>query len=400
MINLKLCLLLVLSIFVVSGCWSSRDLNELAIATAIGIDKAENGEYEISVQIINPSEIAGQGKTNASSVTIYKIKDKTLFEAIRRLTTEAPRKIYLSHLRVIVFGEELAREGIQKTLDFLSRDHEYRSDFYFLVAKNSKAKDIISILTPLENISANKIHSSLQMSEKAWAPTTTVTLDKLISALVSEGANPVLTGIMIVDEDVEKGSSVKNLEEVIHHATLKLENLSAFKGDKLVGWLNTKESKGYNYIKDNVTNTVGHVPCPDKEGNVVVEVIRSKTKNTVEVINGEPKVLIHTSAEVHIGEVRCTLDLTKPQEIHALEKEVNEQFKDVINGAVRVAQEDLKSDIFGFGELVHRANPKVWKKLKENWNDTFTTLVVDVTTDVKIRRTGTILDSFQVKGKE
>ncbi len=50
---------LLLNITILSGCWSKKDLNELAIVTAIGIDKMEDG-YSVSIQILNPSELAGK----------------------------------------------------------------------------------------------------------------------------------------------------------------------------------------------------------------------------------------------------------------------------------------------------------------------------------------------------
>ena len=46
----------------------------------------------------------------------------------------------MSHLRIVVFGEELAREGIAKAIDFLLRDHEIRADFYMLVAREERAQ--------------------------------------------------------------------------------------------------------------------------------------------------------------------------------------------------------------------------------------------------------------------
>ncbi|MGE7646825.1 hypothetical protein ACQKM1_03405 [Peribacillus frigoritolerans] len=55
------------------------------------------------------------------------------------LSTDVPRRLYVAHLREIVFGEEMARAGIAKPLDVLSRQKELRSDFYMTVAKGSTA---------------------------------------------------------------------------------------------------------------------------------------------------------------------------------------------------------------------------------------------------------------------
>ncbi|MGO1528966.1 Ger(x)C family spore germination protein, partial [Senegalia sp. (in: firmicutes)] len=53
-----LLLIIIISINLITGCWDKRELSELSIASAIGIDRVED-EYLVSVQIINPSEVTG-----------------------------------------------------------------------------------------------------------------------------------------------------------------------------------------------------------------------------------------------------------------------------------------------------------------------------------------------------
>lgn len=48
-------LLLVFSLAVLPGCWSSKELNELAVVMALGIDTAPQG-YAVSAQVLNSGE--------------------------------------------------------------------------------------------------------------------------------------------------------------------------------------------------------------------------------------------------------------------------------------------------------------------------------------------------------
>jgi spore germination protein KC len=58
-------------------------------------------------------------------------------------------------------------------------------------------------------------------------------------------------------------------------------------------------------------------------------------------------------------------------------------------------QKDFKSDIFGFGEAIHRADSKAWKELRNNWNTTgFVDLPVDIQVTAKISGVGTVVNSF------
>lgn len=390
-------LLVVMILFGLTGCWSRKELNDIAVATALGIDKRD-GKYLLTVQILNPGEIAGTtGQSNRSETTTYEKSGKTLFEAARNLTTVSPRKVYMSHLRVIVIGEELAEEGIKKILDFLSRDHEFRADFFIVIAKDTSASSLLKILTTLEKIPANKVFNSLKSSQDNWAPTKTVQLDELISSMISKGKDPVLSGVYVVG-NVEQGTKPSNVEGGSHNTTIYIDSIGVFKNDQLIGWLNRDESKGYNYITNNVKSTIATIDC--KDGLLSIETIRTKTTVKGEVKQGKPKIMIDISTEGNVGEVACKIDLSKLESISEIERKYEEQHKKMIKAAIEKAQKEFQSDIFGFGDVIHRTDPKAWKRMEKNWDDIFSDLDVSIHIDAKIRRLGTITDSFYKNIKE
>lgn len=385
--------MLVLVLTMNAGCWSRRELNELAIEVAIGFDKSGD-KYRITSQVVDPGEVAAkEGGSGRSPVITYQTTADTPFEARRKMTTMSPRKIYSAHIRMVVIGEELARDGIAKFLDFLSRENEHRADFFIVVAKGTSAENVLKILTPLEKIPANELFDSLKTSERVWAPTSGVRLHDLISDLVSKGKHPVLTGLKVRGIQ-EIGESKKNIEDMDTPTKLQYTGLGVFKNDKLVGWLNETESKGYNYIMDNVKSTVGHIRCP-KGGKVVLEVIRSKAVLKGKVKNGEPEADVEIRLEANVGEVECKdLDLTKTKTIFEIEAGSAEKIKEFAETTIKKAQKKYKADIFGFGEAIRRADPKFWKRIEKNWDREFPDLPVHVKVDFKIRRTGTVSQSF------
>jgi spore germination protein KC len=377
----------------VTGCWSRRELNDLAIAVGIGIDKIGD-QYQISAQVVLPSQIAGsKGGSPQSPVNLYKATGHTVYEALRKITTLSPRKIYISHLRILVLGEALAKEGISDVLDFMSRDTDTRNDYFIVVAKDSKAEDALKILTSLEKIPAVRLFSSLETSEKQWAPTSTVTLGTLVTELVSKGKNPVLTGV-VINGNVEVGQTQKNVETVDSPTELKYSGLAVFKKDKLIGWLNPEESKVYNYLTNKVKSTVFYIQCPEgKKVSLDVFDARSKIKGSMH--NDKPEISIEQHIESDLGEVQCrNLDLTEPKTITELEQIANQKVVDLFETTIKKVQQEYKSDIFGFGEVIHRSNPQAWKKLQDNWDQTFLNLPVSVKADIKIRLLGKVTNSF------
>jgi len=376
----------------VTGCWNRRELNELAIAVAMGLDKTGN-QYKLSMQVVDPGQVAAKkGAGTRTPVTLYEATGRTVFEALRKLTTLSPRKMYSSHLRMLVLDETLAKEGIGESLDFISRDHEMRTDFFIVVAKNTSASNVLKILTHLESIPANFMFSSLESSQKSWAPTLTVTLDELINNLVSEGQHPVITGIRIIGPQKE-GESKMNVEQIDSPSYLQYTGLAVFRKDKLIGWLNETESKAYNYIRDKVKSTAGHLTCPDG-GKLTVEVIRSKTKVSGSVNKNTPQIRVDVRSEVNVGEVGCHIDLTKSKTIAELEKIGGDRVRRFIEETIRAVQKKYKVDIFGFGEVIHRSAPAAWSSLKEDWDRHFAKMPVKVNVEIIIRRLGTVSNSF------
>lgn len=378
--------LLILS-FLLTGCWDKRELNDLAITLAMGIDKVED-EYQVSAQVVVPSEVSMKGSTGSTTVSLFTASGETVYEAIRRMTKVSPRKIYPGHLRMLVIGEELAKEGIGESLGILSRDWEFRPDFYIVIAKDKTATEILNVSTDIESIPANKIFNSLEMSEKAWAGTDGITLSELIGDLISDGEEAVLTGIQLIGNQ-EIGSSKQNLETISPAAQLQYDNLAVFKEDKLVGWLTEEESRGYSDITNSVKSTVTPISCPNG-GKTTIEVIQFNSDVKGHINKGKPEVNISVKAEGNVGEVECKIDLTKPGTIDELEKIYEKELTEIINETIDTLQKQYKADIFGFGEAIHRSNPKEWNKMKENWDEEFSNLTVNVKVDMKLRLTGTI----------
>lgn len=379
-----------------TGCWSRRELNELGIAFALGLDEGKNGNVRVTAQIVDPGMIAqkmGGGGVPGAPVTNFSEEGKTVFEAVRKMTKDSPRKIYPAHLQILIISESLAKKGIGDILDLLSRDWEVRSDFLIVIAKKQRAEQILKIATPIEKIPANSMYQTLTTTSKVWAQSSAVVLDKLIQEIVSKGKQPVLSGIKIVG-NIKEGKNITNIQDIASNAHLKLDNVAVFHIDKLIGWLNDDESKTYNLLMNNVIDTVLNIKCPSG-GKAVIEIIRSKAKIKGEVIDRKPNAKVVMNMEGNVGEVECNIDLTKPRSIAQLEKIFKQKETEVISKSIKSVQRKFQSDIYGFGEAVHRSNPKYWSKVENDWDKQyFVNLPVDIKINIKLRRVGTIGNSF------
>lgn len=387
--------IMILFIFTIllTGCWSGKELNEIAINLAIGIDKVGN-QYLVSCQVVNPAEVAnlkdGSGRT---PVVLFQEKASTISEAVGKIATIAPRKIYWGHIRMLIIDEKVAKEGINKILDIFLRSHEVRSDFYIAISKKAKAENVLEILTPLETIPANKMFSALNTSHKFWSPTITVTIDRLVSNLMSDGIHPVVTGIT-VKGDIASGEKTENTQQIKSNATLQYSDSGVFKKDKLIGWLNNTQSEGYNYIMNRVKSTLVPISC-SAVGKATIGVMKSNTNVKGIVKNKKHRIEMELNMKGDIVEVQCkNLDLTKPKTIHQLERLGEKRVTQVIKEALKAAQKNYEVDIFGFGEAIHRENPQYWNKIKNNWDQEFVNLPVSIKVHIQLKHTENSRNSF------
>lgn len=379
-----------------SGCWDKREINDLAIATAISIDKKDD-EYHVSAQVVLPSELSMKGGMGSSPVTLYEASGKSVNEAIRKLTQVSPRIIYLGHLRVVVISEELAKEGIATTVDFLSRGWELRSDFYMIVSKGRDAKEILNVQTSLEQIPSNELYNILHTSEANYSSTVAVNFFELKTNLERDGKEGVLTGVEILG-DPKKGSSKQNVEMIIPDAKIKFKELAVFKKDKLVGWLDEQESRGFNEATNQVKSTIGLVSCPDG-GEVSIHTKKYNSKIKSKTTSNNPEIEIKVNIVANLGEVSCDIDLTKEKTIEMLQKEYEKVVKNDIQETIKVVQQKYQSDIFGFGAAIYKSNPQQWKKVKDNWDEIFAELPVSVEVKVQISHFGSVLNPIDKKEK-
>ncbi|MGG3495728.1 Ger(x)C family spore germination protein [Peribacillus simplex] len=383
-------MMLIATIFT-SGCWDKRELNEMAIVSAVGLDKNKEGKIVGTFQIINPSNVAGAlqggGGTNPP-ISIYRATGDNVLELDSSATTKISRDMYFAHANLVVIGEELAKEeGLNYIFDAFERSPEFRATTRIVISRGVKAKDIIETLTAIDKVSAEKIIRTIEVTEKNQGENISINLQEVIKNLLSTGKEPIISGFT-VRGDTGKEDKMENTQSSEIKANPNAAGIGVFKDGKLIDWLDGDKAIGAMWVLDRIESTNLNIDWEDKKDAVTYQVIRQKTNVSVKMENGKPKVFIKVRAEGDIREVNVPLNLTDTHVLIDIEKKLAKKLKKEMEDAVVRAQEN-KSDIFGFGEIMHENHPKEWKKIEKNWDDvSFPKLEVDVQAETFIRRTG------------
>lgn len=399
----KIMILLMMIIFTLltTGCWNRRELNEIAIVTAAGIDPGpKKGEITLVYQIVNPSSISGKQGVSSSMTPFITLKTsgRTQFEAIRKATKEMSRRLYFAHLQAWVIDENLAKKsGVRDFLDLLYRDPEIREDIPILITKNCKVESVLSTQFPIDSVNGITIKKHLESTQKSGSFTRQVELRELINMLTSPTRSAIVPYIFVSNPINPKKDTLEATQASKQESVIKTEGFAVFKQDKVIGYLNSEEARAVLWVTDEIDKTVIVVPYQGEDHSI--EIINSKTKIKTTLIHGKPEVNLEIKIDANVGSVLGPIDLTKQSVIKDLEKATNATVKKNIEHVLKKVQKSYKVDIFGFGEAFERQHSKEWKTLKKDWEKEFVDLTVHVKVNTTIGEIGMKNKSFQIEMK-
>jgi spore germination protein KC len=362
-----------------SGCWSYSEIDERLIVGTVGIDHSNSkGMYRVTIRAVNAKPTAGGIELVPE---VLSTEGTSVFEAIRKAAPLYARKTYWSHLQSIVLSDAVAEEDLVKTLDFFFRDAELRQDNRLYISSGCSAEEVV------------RLEAELQKKRQ-------FTLRYAVKTQRFEASYPerelVEFGFMELDETIEPIVPMITISKEEGDKALKLEGAAVFLNRKMVGKLNRYQTFIALMLINEVKNPLVIVPLDDKksieESKVVtMEIFKSKTKVDSSISGENINISLSVDLRASIGEMNYPMDYTNREALKELKNTLELSIKDQILKTVKTVQHNYKSDIFGFGKSVEISNPKLWNKIKNDWNEKFSQVSVDAQVTVDIDSTGKLL---------
>lgn len=376
-------LIIVISLIIVcTGCFNYSELNDYAIATGMAIDKSDDG-YEVSTLISNSP------KSNEKNYTtvVYSGKGKTIYEAIKEIGLISPKELYIGHLSILIISDSVAKDGINSVLEFLLQEPRSKKNFYIALSKGNKAKDVLSITSPLTDFPSQNLATNLKATTNLQGSISAIDFNTLLYKLVNRGVDLTLNGFTIVG-DIKDGVKETNMETNKPASYIKLTNQAIFKDDKLIAWANKNESRGINIINDKIHEMYIKVKCDD--GYIVVDTNTLETKKSVDK---KGNVRLNTTGKASISEITCDIDLTKPSNIKRIENKVNNKIKELELKAINLSKK-YSTDIFGIGLMYYQDYPNIYNKIKD-YDKFYKNIKFKSNVDIKINTSGSIKQTLK-----
>ena len=395
-------LLIVLIICTQTACWDRVEVEQLAIVTLVALDKAENGDIRVTLQIINPKATAGGGGNMISSSSgspsepYHNItaSGETIFGAIRTMNSSIPRELYFSHNQVVIISEEVAGDGIEDLMDFFDRNPQIRRSNYILITdKETDLNKVLNIPHPLDPSVAQRITGIIKEQDRN--PQYAVNqLGDFLELLSGKGVDAFTAGldlsvnesdIQALSQQAQTDGGQNKVEEI------NIARTAVFKKGKMVGWLNKEESRGLLWIREGLKGGIYNVAVDDAVGDIALEVIKGVSKQKTQIASdGRIIINIDVEVEANVDEVRTYLDLTKSENISKLENALQKAIKRDIMLVLDKAQQRYGADVFGFGQSVYRQYPDYWRQISDKWDEIYPTVETVINVKAVVPRTGLV----------
>ena len=353
---MKKLLLILLIPLLLCSCKESEQIDEIAFAKIISIDKSENGFLVTAgIQLPKPKD-----KEQNESKDFVSVECETLSQGFNKLEEATDKKMFFGQISCVLLGEKMAREGIIDTVDYLVRSDELRFDIPVIVVKGENAHKIIENGSGAENHISEKITKLLE-SNYSTSSSGQVELSQLVEMLEDPFRSPYLPYMV---SGKEKGEFF-------------IEGYCVFEKDRLLEFCDEETSLGINFINSDVENLVLIGKIEDKTVTLKVTDFKSKIK----LKDGIFKINIDFQTEV----------IQADSSIEKFDQQLVEKIVAFQNGEIeRITEKTLKylkekqCDVATFGDTFHNVSPKKAEKYIGTWGETFERITYEISVKSKL----------------
>ncbi|SHJ73860.1 Ger(x)C family spore germination protein [Paramaledivibacter caminithermalis] len=372
----KLLISLLISALLLTGCWDYTDINMMCITVSIGVDSID-GNIEFSgeiAKIISPTDVPKE-QNQASGVYNLLSYGKTFEEARINYNTINPFPVFLGATRVVVFGENYAKQGIEAYLHRIDSLYDYRKTLLTAVSRE-RPKELFE----------KKVEKELSVG---------FLIEDILTHL-EENGQALYPKVGELLSDISFGKIGYLLPYIgIENNSIKYLGMVVMKDSKMVDILKVKDTSGLLYLLSKNPSLVETIPSTNHEGNFLS--FRTKIKKRkVKTDYIDEKVIINIDLNLTSElQYQHYMDLLSDQDIKKYEAIISKRVRNSVISIIEKSQKDFKCDIFRFAKIFKGQHPKIYEQI--DWKEAFPNAEINV--DVKTKIVNTTLSDTTAKKK-
>lgn len=430
-----------------TGCGDLREVDNLNMVLALGIDQLPSQRIRVTAELINVQQKGGQQeKSKAGQATLCRAEEgATLEQAIQNFEQHVPQQLFLPDNMWVVFGGNYAHQGVNRALDYFERERSYRRNEWFIVTGGNAqallkadaspaAINALAVRKLVEQGVAQSItvrSEQLRFMRQFLAPSHTPLLARVD---VDPKGRPTPAGVGICPQgkwmdslNPEKSQMLTLVLGTARQMTLTLPSSGdTSKTDSADGRASSANNNSSSGSKDNsdshassansnTASTGGDASSTSGESATSKDASTGKdvktptdVGTTVKILFSRTRIIPHLSQHGPLSftvQVYSQAELLRlppgsklsPEAIKQLEAEFNRVVADRISQLLTELQA-RDEDAAQLGTLVYRTHPRQWQTLARNWPQVYRNSSFQVKVRFHLLRTGLIASSPDAKG--
>jgi Ger(x)C family germination protein len=326
-----------------TGCLEdSKEIDQRTIVLGMGIDKIEEDEIQLSLQmpvVVRPME--GEGEIDHSEFVTVTASAPSLWEALTDLEAQTPTVLFFGHLKTVIIGERLAKGGIDEVIDFIDRRSPIDNQVHLLIAS-----DVDAILN--------------SESQLVFLPS--LYIERFFEAEQKLSRTDIVR-LFEYRRDTNMVSKSATIPLIYSENNLTIQNFAVFKDDKMVDILYGKEAGFSRLLKDETLRNVNYtLLVPTTEGeNVEISVSLHLNLDLSVLQHRPPKFNLNLDGNIEFIHLKTeSVDLTD-ELIVALKKELKKVIEeDILHTINKMQESHIEPWLFG-----HR----IWVEEPEDFDE-------------------------------
>lgn len=367
----KLIIPVIAAVFALSGCTAHTELNELAIAEAIGIDR-DGGSFTVTMQYFNTDTSGGTTAIDSSQPNAVTVSGtgSTIESALETLSYNCGKSVMLGSAGLIVFGKEAAYD-LADSLSFAASHYSGNPRAYIAVSETSAA-DILNVKFSEGNASVEKLEALMRNAE-ALGMSRLVMLHEAAEMLCTPTRSVVLP--MLKAEN--SGSELSE-----EGSTVAVTGGAICTADRFAATLTPDEMSGLCLLTNDGATCELTVTLHGK--TVCLVVYGTKVKYMPTVSAGRLVVQVGLSGDCKI----VSTQLSDPYgEREATERLAGAVLKARAEGVLKAAAQ-LGADITGLSYKIRSCSPEMWRSVSGRYREALKNAVFEVSCDLHMERYG------------
>lgn len=353
---MKKILIIILTLLLCTGCFDYKEINDLAIINAIGVDY-ENDEYVITLEILND-----QIDKDSSKITSYtKVgHGKNLTSAIENAADKLSKQLIFNHIKLMILSKSIIEEKFENIIDLFLRNTYFRENFYVISATKNKPETLLNHTTNEAPIASTAITDTLESIRYSSNTNVLKKFDEIVEEVITYGIDTCFSNITLKDNE------------------FIVDGMSIFNNYSYKSNLNNEYVKIYNLLTDNFdrpTYTINY-------DNLSFTTAINNGKINTEIKNGTINATGNLMGRIIDNDPKY--NIRDPKNLERIDNDFTNLLNKKISEFIKVLQ-DNNSDILGITRNYYK---KTRTKDKDYW------LKLNIKSNIKfnINKKGLIYD--------